>query len=164
MSALLPVTLFVLTLCALHARADVYGAFVAGAREGLATLVNMAPYLAAILTATGLLRACGAMDALLRALSPLLAGMGFPAEALSALLLRPLSGSAALAEAREVMRLCGADSRAARFVCVLCGASETVFFTGSLYFGSAGVTRTRYAVPAAMIGYLAGACAAMLLA
>lgn len=164
MDALLPLLLFVFTLLALRARAGVYAAFVAGAKEGLLTLAGMAPYLAAILAASGLLRAGGAMDALLALLRPALSRLGVPAGAEAALLLRPLSGSAALAEAAAVMRACGADSRAARFVCVLCASSETVFFTGALYFGHCGVRRTRYALPAALCGYLAGAWAALLLA
>ena len=163
MSALLPLLLFAAVLCALRARADVYAAFVSGAKEGLLTLAGMAPYLAAILAATSLLRESGALEALLGLLGPALEALGIPAEAAGALLLRPLSGSAALAQAREVIASCGADSRAARLACVVCGASETVFFTGSLYFGAAGVRRTRYAVPAALIGYLAGVAAAVCL-
>lgn len=164
MSALLPLLLFTAALCALRARADVYAAFVSGAKEGLLTLVSMAPYLAAILTATSLLRASGALDALLGLLSPALGALNIPPQTAPALLLRPLSGSAALAQARDVMSASGVDSRAARIVCVVCGASETVFFTGALYFGAAGVHRTRYAIPAAMIGYLAGVAAAVCLA
>ena len=164
MSALLPLLLFVAVLCALRRRADVYAAFVSGAKEGLLTLVGMAPYLAAILAATSLLRESGALDALLGMIGPALSALGVPAEVAPALLLRPLSGSAALAQAREVMRASGVDSRAARIVSGVCGASETVFFTGSLYFGAAGVRRTRYAIPAAMIGYLAGVAAAVWLA
>ena len=164
LSGLLPFLLFIVTLCALRARQDAYTAFVQGAKEGLTTLVGMAPYLAAILTATGLLHASGAMDALLELLSPALSWAGLPAQVAPALLLRPLSGSAALAQAQEVMQALGADSRAARLVCVVCGASETVFFTGAVYFGAAGVRRSRYAIPAAMIGYTAGVLAAALLA
>lgn len=164
MSALLPCALFALVLCAALRRADLYGAFVRGAKEGLCALVEMAPYLCAVFAASGLFRASGAQDALLALLSPPLGRLGVPAGAVPALLLRPLSGSAALAEAARVMREFGPDSRCARFVCTLCGASETVFFTGSLYFGAAGVRRTRYAIPAALCGYLAGACAALLLA
>ena len=156
MPGLLPFLLFILTLIALRRRADVYAAFVDGAREGLMTLVNMAPYLAAILTATGLLRAGGAMDALLAAAEPVFKGLGLPGEAAPVLLLRPLSGSAALTEAQALMASLGADSHAARLACVVCGASETVFFTGSLYLGAAGVRKSRYAIPAALIGYTAG--------
>ena len=164
MEGLLPGLLFILVLLALRARADVYVAFVDGAREGLMTLLHMAPYLAAILTATGLLRASGAMDALLAVAGPALEGLGLPGEAAPALILRPLSGSAALTEARALMASLGADSRAARLACIVCGASETIFFTGSVYLGAAGVRRSRYAIPAALIGYAAGVLAAAALA
>ena len=66
------------------------------------------------------------------------------------------SGSAALAAVSDVIRQCGADSRAARLCCVVSGASETVFFTASLYLGAANVKRARYAVPAALLAYAAG--------
>ena len=164
MSGLLPCLLFIVTLCALRRRVDVYAAFVDGARESLVTLVNMAPYLAAILTAPGLLRAGGAMDALLAASGPAFEGLGLPGEAAPVLILRPLSGSAALAEAQALMASLGADSRAARLACIVCGASETVFFTGSLYLGAAGVRRSRYAIPAALIGYAAGVLVAAAMA
>lgn len=163
MANLLPALLFVLVLLALRARADAYAAFVRGAKEGLQTLVDMLPVLAAILTATGLLRASGAMDALLAWLAPASDALGLPREAMPALILRPISGSAALAQAREVMRALGADSRAARLVCVVCGASETILFTGSLYLGAAGVRRSRYAIPAALIGYAVGVLVAAML-
>ena len=63
---------------------------------------------------------------------------------------------AALAAVSDVMARMGADSRAARLCCVISGASETVFFTASLYLGAAGVKRSRYAVPAALVAYAAG--------
>ena len=72
----------------------------------------------------------------------------------------PLSGSASLALVGDVIRTCGVDSRAARLCSVISGASETVFFTGSLYLGAAGVRRSRYAVPVALLAYLAGVLAA----
>ena len=67
---------------------------------------------------------------------------------------------AALAAVSDVMARMGADSRAARLCCVISGASETVFFTASLYLGAAGVKRSRYAVPAALVAYAAGVWAA----
>lgn len=162
MNALLIALLALSVLLGLRARADVYGAFVEGAREGLRTLAGMAPYLAAVMTATALLRASGATDALCALLARPLSALGVPPEAAPALLLRPLSGSAALSEARALVEALGPESRAARYACIVCGASETVFFTGALYFGAAGVKRARYAIPAAMLGYIAGALCAVL--
>ena len=137
--------LFLPALCAavltagLFARIDVYGAFVRGAKAGMETLLQMAPCLCAVLT---------------------LEALRLPGEAAAVVLLRPLSGSAALAAVSDVMARMGADSRAARLCCVISGASETVFFTASLYLGAAGVKRSRYAVPAALVAYAAGVWAA----
>ncbi|MGN0776432.1 MAG: nucleoside recognition domain-containing protein [Candidatus Ventricola sp.] len=162
-SCLLPALVVLTLLCGLHARIDVYRAFVRGAKEGLMTLLEMAPYLCAILTATALLRGTGVLDALQGALAPLFGALGVPAEAAGVVLLRPLSGSAALAAVRDVIATSGVDSRAARFACVISGASETIFFTGSLYLGAAGARSARYAMPAALLAYAAGTAAAGLL-
>ena len=165
MSALfLPTLCVAVMLTGLLARVNVYDAFVRGAKDGLATLVQMAPCLCAVLSLTALWRETGLLGALTEALEPLLAALNLPVEAASVVLLRPLSGSAALAAVSDVIRQCGADSRAARLCCIVSGASETVFFTASLYLGSAGVRRARYAVPAALLAYAAGVLAAANLA
>lgn len=159
-SFLLPALVVFVLLSGLRARIDVYDAFVRGAKEGLCTLAQMAPYLCAILTAAALLRETGVLDALNEVLSPALLLIGVPKEAASVVLIRPLSGSASLAAVQEVMRTAGADSRAARIACVISGASETIFFTGSLYLGAAGVKRAGTAVLSAFAAYLAGVIAA----
>lgn len=159
-SFLLPALVVFVLLSGLRARIDVYDAFVRGAKEGLCTLAHMAPYLCAILTAAALLRETGVLDALNEALSPALSLIGVPKEAASVVLIRPLSGSASLAAVQEVMRTVGADSRAARIACVISGASETIFFTGSLYLGAAGAKHAGTAVLSAFAAYLAGVLAA----
>ncbi|MBQ4265541.1 MAG: spore maturation protein [Clostridia bacterium] len=161
-SYLLPSLVVLALLCGLRARVDVYDAFVRGAKEGLVTLLEMVPYLCAALTAASLLRQTGVLGMLEGILAPLFSLFGLPQEAAGVVLLRPLSGSAALAAVQDVMRLCGADSRAARLVCVISGASETVFFTGSLYMGAAGLKKSGYTVPVALIAYAAGVLAAAL--
>lgn len=158
----LPALLLAAVLGGLRARIDVYEAFVRGAQEGLMTALKIAPYLIAVLTATALLRETGLMERIIEAARPLLGRAGLPGETVGVVLLRPLSGSAALAAVRDVMTAAGADSRAGRLACVICGASETVFFTGSLYLGAAGVRRSRYAIPVALIAYAAGVAAAVL--
>lgn len=160
---LLPTLVVACVLYALHRRVAVYDAFVQGARDGLAALAQTLPYLAAIFTATTLLRGVGAMDALTALLSPILALVGLPSEVAGVVLIRPLSGSAALAAVGDVMENCGADSRAGLLACVISGAGETVFFTSSLYLGAAQVRRSRYALPVALAAYACGILAAGLL-
>lgn len=163
-SCILPAFAVFSLLCGLHARIDVYRAFVRGAQEGLSALKEMVPYLCAVFMAVQLLRRTGVLDGLEARLAPLLGALGIPAEAGSVVLLRPLSGSAALAAVRDVMGHCGADSRAARFACVISGASETMLFTASLYLGAAGVRSPGRIWAAACAAYAAGIAAAALLA
>jgi len=162
-SLLMPALMTLALLSCLRARVDAYEAFVRGAKEGLITATEVAPCLCAILTAVSLLRETGLMDRAQAFCMPVLAWLGMPAEAMSVVLLRPLSGSAALAAVTEVMHATGADSRAALLSCVVSGASETVFFVGSLYLGAAGVRRARYAIPVSLVAYAVGVMTAAVL-
>ena len=159
-SYLVPSLVVLALLCGMRARIDVYSAFVRGAKEGLVTLIEMAPYLCAVLTAAALLRDTGVMDLLEGMLAPVFSRLGIPAEAAGVVLLRPLSGSAAMAAVQDVIAKADVDSRAARLSAVISGASETVFFTGSLYMGAAGIKNGRYTVPVALAAYAVGVLAA----
>jgi len=130
---------------------DVYAALTRGAEEGLGVLVRILPSLVALLSAVSMLRASGAPDALARLLAPLLSAVGIPAECAPLLLVRPISGSAALAVCGELIGRCGADSYAGRVAAVMLGSSETTFYALAVYCGAAGVTRTRYILPAALL-------------
>ena len=139
---------------------DAYGALLAGGREGLKTVVAILPALVMLLTGVELLRSSGAMDALIRLLSPAAALAGIPAEVVPLMLVRPFSGSAALAVGADLMSTHGPDSLVGRTAAVMLGSTETTFYTISVYFGAAGIKRTRYAVPAAVMADLTGFLAA----
>ena len=129
--------------------------------SGLRELLSLAPGL--LLAAAGLLglrRGTDVFAALTGLLSPLLTRMGLPPETVPLMLLRPLSGSAALAVGGEIMAACGPDSPAGRTAAVMLGSTETTFYVLAVYFGAAGVRRTRHAVPAAVCADLAGFLAA----
>ena len=131
-------------------RVDVYAALTKGAEEGLGVLLRVLPSLVALLTAVYMFRASGATDCLARLLAPLLAALGIPPETAPLLLVRPVSGSAALAVGGELMERFGADSYVGRVAAVMLGSSETTFYTAAVYYGAAGVRRTRYTIPAAL--------------
>lgn len=159
-SLLMPALITLALLSCMRAKVDAYAAFVRGAKEGLETAVEVAPYLCAILTAVALFRETGLMDRAQALCSPVCTLLGMPEEAMSVVLLRPFSGSAALAAVTQVMHTVGADSRPALIACVISGASETVFFTGSLYLGAAGVRHARYAIPISLAAYAVGVASA----
>ena len=137
-----------------------YGPLTEGFREGLRTVYRIFPPVAATLTAVYMFRASGGLELLTGLLSPLLTRLGVPAEAAPLLLLRPLSGSAALAFASELLGRWGPDSLPGRYAAVMLGSTETTFYTVSVYFAAAGVRRTRHAIPAALVSDLTGALCA----
>lgn len=145
-----PAILCAVGVYGLRRRVDVYGALTKGAEEGLTVLLRVLPSLVGLLTAVYMFRASGAMDFLGRLLAPLLSAMGIPPETAPLLLIRPISGSGALAVGSELMETYGVDSYIGRVAAVMLGSSETTFYTVALYYGSAGVTKTRYTIPAAL--------------
>ena len=127
-----------------------------GAAEGLKLLTSILPALILLLTAVHMLRASGAVDMLSRFLAPVFSLFGIPPETAMLVLIRPVSGSAALAVGAELMAQYGVDSRIGRTVAVMLGSTETTFYTISVYFGAAGVKKTRYTVPAALFADFVG--------
>jgi spore maturation protein B len=156
-----PLLLAGIPLYALSRKVNVYAAFLEGARGGFETGVRVIPPLVAVLVALGMLRASGALDAAARALAPLLDPLGIPASVLPLVVIRPLSGGAALGVVGDVLRTEGPDSYAGRLVSVMCGSTETTFYVLAVYFGAAGITRYRHALPAALLADLAGMAAAV---
>ena len=103
-----------------------------------------------------MLRASGALELLARLLTPMLEKVGFPPELLPLMLVRPVSGSAALGVGSELIQTYGPDSELGRMAAVMLGSTETTLYTAAVYFGSVGVDKSRYAVPAALCADLAG--------
>lgn len=137
-------------------RVDVYGALVQGAGQGLETLTRIAPALICLLTAVSMVRASGLLQALASWLSPVLGWLGLPPELLPLMLVRPISGSAALGVGADLINTYGPDSDLGRMAAVMLGSTETTFYTIAVYFSAAGITRTRYALPAALCADAAG--------
>ena len=148
---LIPVLLSVTALFALCKRVDVYGELTSGAKEGLSVLMRILPSLVGLMTAVYMLRASGALEAFTHFLSPFFSWLGIPPETAPLLLIRPVSGSAALAVGSELMAEHGPDSYIGRIAAVMLGSSETTFYTIAVYFGSAGIRKTRHAIPSALI-------------
>lgn len=130
----------------------VYEVFVEGAKEGFQVAIRIIPYLVAILAAVGMLRASGALQAFVGLLSPILAPLGMPAEALPMALLRPLSGSGAYGILASIINdpMIGPDSYTGYLVSTLQGSTETTFYVLAVYFGAVQIRRTRHALPTAL--------------
>ena len=152
----IPLLLAGVALFALGRRENVYAALLDGATNGLKLLATIAPALIMLLTAVHMLRASGAMEAMSRILSPVFYWLGIPPETAPLVLVRPISGSAALAVGADLMAQYGPDSLIGRTAAIMLGSTETTFYTISVYFGAAKIRKTRYAIPAALIADLVG--------
>ena len=153
---LVPILLLGISLVALKRQEDAYDLLLSGAAEGLKMLLSIVPALVILTTAVAMLRASGAMELLSRLLSPVFSFFGIPPETAILVLIRPISGSAALAVGSELMAIHGVDSQIGRTVAVMLGSTETTFYAISVYFGAAGIRKTRYTVPAALFADFVG--------
>ena len=153
---LIPLLMLFLLCAAAWKRLPLYDLFVQGAQEGLRTAVRVLPNLAAMLCAITLMQSSGLMNALCKACAPALAWLGLPAEVAPLAIIRPLSGSGALAMLQEALENHGADSRIGLIACTIMGSSETIFYTVCIYRSEAGESKAGYAIPCSLIGMLAG--------
>ena len=151
-----PILLLMTAIIALRKRENAYDLLLTGAADGLKLLASIVPALILLLTAVAMLRASGAVSVLSSFLAPVFSFFGIPPETALLVLIRPLSGSAALAVGAELMGQYGPDSLIGRTVAVMLGSTETTFYTISVYFGAAGIKKTRYTIPAALLADFVG--------
>lgn len=164
---IVPLLLLVASLLALRKQENSYDLLLSGASEGLKLLVTLIPTLILLLCAVTMLRSSGAVEVISNFLSPVFRFVGIPPETALLVLIRPISGSAALAVGADLMAQYGVDSPIGRTAAVMLGSTETTFYTISVYFGAAGIHKTRYTLPAALfadfIGFLMASISVKLL-
>ncbi len=153
---IVPLLLFTCCAIAMGKKEHAYDLMLDGARDGLKLLLSIVPTLILLLTAVSMLRASGAMDLVSRFFAPVLQWVGIPPETAMLVLIRPISGSAALAVGAELMATHGVDSVIGRTAAVMLGSTETTFYTMSVYFGAAGIRKTRYTLIAALFADFVG--------
>ena len=151
-----PLLIIGVLLYALLRGNDVFSSLITGSREGLNVLLRILPALIPLLAAITMLRVSGFMDAFALWCTPLFEFLGIPPECAPLLIVRPFSGSGALALGVELMATHGVDSLVGRTVAVMLGSSETTFYAVSVICGASGVSKTRYIIPAALIADFAG--------
>jgi spore maturation protein SpmA len=142
-------------------RVPVYEALVEGGKEGFRVAIGILPYLVAVLVMVGMLRASGALGALVALVAPATALLGVPAEVLPVALLRPLSGSGALGLTADVLRTHGPDGPLGLMASAMQGSTETTFYVLAVYCGAVGIRRTRHAVAACLLADAAAILAAV---
>jgi spore maturation protein SpmA len=152
---------------ALYQRANVYEAFIDGAKGGIQMSLTIIPFLVGMLVAIGVLRNSGVLDALVGVVTWMVAMAGLNTDftpSLPTAIMKSISGSGARAMAIEVMKTYGVDSFVGRLVSIIQGSSDTTFYIIALYFGSVGITKTRYAVTYGLLADFAAVVASIAVA
>lgn len=145
-----PVVVLLILGVALVRRVPVFSVFTDGARNGARAALHIFPSLVGLITAVTMLRASGLLEQMADVLAPITARLGMPSELVPLVLLRPVSGSGSIAMLQSLFAQCGPDSRAGRIAAVMAGATETTFYTITVYYGAVSVRHTRQTLPAAL--------------
>ena len=153
---IVPLLLLLGSALTLRRKENTYDLLLTGGAEGLRLVVSILPALVVLLTAVAMLRSSGAAEVISSLVAPLFQFFGIPPETALLVLVRPLSGSAALAVGADIMTQYGPDSLVGRTAAVMLGSTETTFYTISVYFGAAGIKNTRYTVFAALFADFVG--------
>lgn len=153
---IIPIFVSGVLLYGLAKKTDVFGSFTEGVKEGLRTVYEIFPSLFCLVVTIAVFRASGGMELLASVLEPAFSFLGFPVECAPLAILRPFSGSGSIAIFEDILNNSGADSFPGRVASVILGSSETTFYTLSVYFAATKVKKTRYALPSAICGDIAG--------
>jgi len=144
-------------------RIKVYEEFVEGAKEGFGVILKIIPFLVTMLVGIGMFKGAGGIDLLTRLLTPILTPLQFPPDLLPLALMRPLSGSATLALLTDIIHRLGPDNIVSLMAATIYGSTETTFYVAAVYFGSVNIKQTRHAIPAGLLGDLAGVVASVII-
>lgn len=161
---IIPAIIFYIVAHGLLNRVQVYEEFVGGAKDGLKTVVQILPTLVGLMVGVGVLRASGFMEFLGGLLGRLTAGIGIPADIVPLLLIKMFSSSAATGLVLDIFKTHGTDSYIGMLTSILMSCTETIFYTMSVYFLAAKVSKTRYTLAGALISMAAGLAASVVLA
>ena len=161
---MIPLIIFYIVGFGFLMKRNIYEDFVDGAASGLKTVVKIMPTLIGLMTGVGILRASGFLDMLGNLFSGILNRIGCPAELVPLTIVKMFSSSAATGLLLDIYKEFGTDSRSGLIASLVLSSTETIFYTMSVYFIAAKVTKTRYTLSGALLATLAGTIASVILA
>ena len=159
-----PVVVFYLVAYGMLKKYDVYDIFVTGAMKGLKTVVSIFPTLVGLLVAVSILRTSGFLEDFSKVLTPIGDVLHIPEEIIPLAFVKMFSSSAATGLLLDIFKEHGTDSYLGFCAALMCSSTETIFYTMSVYFVSAGVKKTRWTLAGAIVASLAGIVASIVLA
>lgn len=157
----LPAIIILILTMGLIKKVPIYEVFTDGAKDGFKVAVNIIPYLVAIIVSISMFRASGIIEMAGNLLQPVLAYLNVPADTIPVILVRSLSGSAALGIFSDIANTLGPDNYATKLSAVMVGSSETTFYVLAVYFGAVGISKLRYALLVGLLADFIGIAAAV---
>ena len=157
----LPAILLLILTMGLVKKIPLYEVFTDGAKDGFKVAVNIIPYLVAIIVAISMFRASGIIEYIGSVLSPILTKLNVPVDTIPIMIVRSLSGSAALGVFSDIANNLGPDSYATKLSAIMVGSSETTFYVLAVYFGAVGISKLRYALLVGLLADFIGIVAAV---
>ena len=155
-SASIPIIILIIIIYGIVERNSVYDSFLDGAKEGIEIVFKMFPTLVGIFVAVGALRSSGIIDLIVNTIKPIINLINIPTEIMPLALLRPISGSASMAIAVDIMKEYGVDSFIGLVSSTIMGSTETTFYTIAIYTSCVGIKKTRCILIAALMADIAG--------
>ncbi len=161
---IIPLLIFYIVAYGLINKCNVYEDFIKGAKDGFHTVIGIMPTLVALMVAVGVLRASGFLEFIGRIFAGATERIGFPSQLVPVVFIKMFSSSAATGLVLDIFKTYGPDSRVGMITSIMMSCTETIFYTMSVYFIAAKVTKTRYTLAGALISTFAGVVASVVLA
>lgn len=161
---MIPILIFYIVAMGICGKKNVYEDFMKGAKDGLLLVVKIMPTMIAMLVAVNVLRASGFLEFLAGFFTPLAVKLNFPAPLLPLAIIKAFSGSGATGLLLDLFKEYGVDSFIGKIGSIMLSSTETIFYTMSLYFVTAGIKKTRYTLAGCLVATLSGIIASVSLA
>lgn len=146
-----PVMILLIIIIGVKEKKDVFALFIDGAKEGLKVVLGIFPYILAILIAIGLFRNSGALDLIIKPITPVLNTLGVPKEIVPLCILRPLSGGASMSLVMDIFKNYGVDSISGKIASIIMGGTETTIYCITILFGAVKIKKLRGVLIAGLI-------------
>ena len=162
-SLAMPMIILIIIIYGLKEKNKVFDTFLDGAKEGIEIVLKIFPTLIGLFVAIGALRSSGILDFIINSMEPILKLLNIPSQIMPIALLRPISGSASIAVATDIMKQFGVDSNIGLITSTIMGSTETTLYTIAIYTSAVGVKKTRFVLYAALAADIAGMIASIII-
>lgn len=157
----MPLMIFIIIIYGIVEKNNVFDDFIEGAKDGIQIVLSIFPTLVGLFIAIGCLRSSGVMEFIVNFFLPVFKFVNFPYEVLPLALIRPISGSASIAVATDIIKKYGVDSNIGLIASVIMGSTETTVYTIAVYTSSVGIKKTRFILWASLIADFVGIVASV---